>query len=132
MGMDDRELLEMALQGYKQKRQEIDGKIAELQARLGGQKIVSIEDGESAETAKPKRRKMSAAGKARIIAAVRKRWAAFHKGTAKNVPAKKAGVKPSKPKRKMSAARRAALVENLRKARAARASKKSAGGKVPF
>jgi hypothetical protein len=66
------------------------------------------------ETAKPKR-KLSAAGRANIIAALKKRMAA-EKAAAKKAPAKM----------KMSPARKAALVANLAKARAARAAKRAA------
>ena len=65
------------------------------------------------EAPKPKRR-ISKEGMARIIAATKKRWAAFHKAE-----------KPA-PKTKLSPARKAALVANLAKARAARAAKRAA------
>jgi len=73
-------------------------------------------------TAKPKR-KMSAAGRKAISEATKRRWAAFH--AAKQ--AKKAAVKKALPKRKLSPARKAALVANLAKARAAKAAKVAAG-----
>jgi hypothetical protein len=62
---------------------------------------------------------MSAAAKKRIAAGQKKRWAAFHANDTKPVAAKKAA-----PKRKMSPERKAALVANLAKARAARAAKR--------
>jgi hypothetical protein len=52
----------------------------------------------------------------------RKRWAAFH-GKHET---------PVAPKREIPLERKAVLVANLQKARAARAAKRSAGGKVPF
>jgi hypothetical protein len=73
-------------------------------------------------TAKPKR-KMSAAGRKAISEATKRRWAAFH--AAKQ--AKKAAVKKALPKRKLSPARKAALVANLAKARAAKAAKAATG-----
>src|ERR1039457_6605830 len=68
-------------------------------------------------TAEPKR-KMSAAGKKAISEATKKRWAAFH--------ATKQAKKPV-ARTKLSPARKAALVANLAKARAAKAAKVAAG-----
>ena len=73
-------------------------------------------------TAKPKR-KMSAAGKKAISEATKKRWAAFHA----TKQAKKPALKKAVAKRKLSPARKAALVANLAKARAAKAAKVAAG-----
>ena len=70
------------------------------------------------EPAKPKR-KLSKAGRAAIVAATKKRWEAVHK-------AQKAAVMKQPAKKKMSPARKAALVANLAKARAARAAKRTA------
>jgi hypothetical protein len=63
------------------------------------------------------KRKLSAAGRAAIVAATKKRWAAIHK-------AEKPATKTVPAKKKMSPARKAALVANLAKARAARAAKR--------
>ena len=65
------------------------------------------------------KRKLSAAGRAAIVAATKKRWAAIHK-------AEKPATKTAPAKRKMSPARKAALLANLAKARAARAAKRAA------
>ena len=73
-------------------------------------------------TAKPKR-KMSAAGRKAISEATKKRWAAFHKAKTKPVVAKKATANKAVAKKKLSPARKAALVANLAKARAAKAAK---------
>ena len=86
------------------------------------------------EPVKPKR-KLSAAGKANIVAASRKRWVAVH--ATQSTPAKSAVKTTAKalnntPKRKLSAAAKAKLVANLKKARAARAAKKTSGDTVPF
>jgi hypothetical protein len=78
--------------------------------------------------AKPKRQ-LSKAGRENIVAALKKRWAE-KKAAAKKAAVKKAAVAPAK--KKMSPARRTAQVANLAKARAARAAKRTAGGKVPF
>jgi len=84
------------------KAADIQEKIQSLQEQLG-----QILGGpvEATETpTKPKRRKVSAAGRAAIAAAAKARWAKI-KGTA---PAAKAAQKP-KQKRKMTAAWRKAL-----------------------
>jgi hypothetical protein len=69
---------------------------------------------------KPKR-KISAAGKKAIAQAQRKRWKEFKAKAPKPAPKKTAA------KRKLSPARKAALVANLAKARAAKAAKATAG-----
>src|ERR1035441_284357 len=80
--------------------------------------------GAGAETpiaaAKPKR-KLSAAGRRAIRAAVKKRWAAFHAKAGAAKPAKQ-GAKT--PKRTMSPAVKAKLAANLAIARAVKANKR--------
>jgi len=74
------------------------------------------------------KRELSAAGRAAIVAALKKRWAE-KKAAAKKVVVKKAAVKAPSAKaamKKMSPDRKAALVANLAKARAARAAKRAA------
>lgn len=76
----------------------------------------------------PAKRKLSKAGRANIVAALKKRWAE-KKAAAKKTVIKKAAVKmpaATAAKKKMSPARRAALVANLAKAREARAAKRAA------
>jgi hypothetical protein len=122
----DSSLLTAALAGYEVQLQKINDAIAEIQGQLGHR---SGKSSARAVAGAPKgRRKMSAAARKRIADAQKKRWAAFHKQKA----APKATAKKAGPKRKMSAERKAAIVANLAKARAARAAKKSAGDKVPF
>lgn len=86
------ELLRAALYGYERQRALIDEKIADIRRELGGAgKSANAGIGmsgqrrrgrppkaetETTEAAKPKRN-MSAAGRKRIIAATRKRWAAW-------------------------------------------------------
>ena len=70
-----------------------------------------------------RKRKLSAAGKRAIQAAVKRRWAEFH---AKTGVVKTAVKKANKPKRTMSPAAKARLAANLAKARAAKASKRAA------
>ena len=80
------------------------------------------------EVAKPKRR-MSVAGRKAISDATKKRWAAVHAAAAKTKPvvAKNAPAKKAVAKKRLSPARKAALVANLAKARAAKAAKATAG-----
>ena len=65
------------------------------------------------------------AGRKAISEATKKRWAAFHA----TKQAKKPALKKAVAKRKLSPARKAALVANLAKARAAKAAKATAGAR---
>jgi hypothetical protein len=88
----DREFLSAALAGYQQALEEIETHIADLQKKIGGAATVA-----AAPTAAPavKKRRLSAEGRARIVAATRKRWAAVHKAKAEAAAAaKKAAAKP--------------------------------------
>jgi hypothetical protein len=94
-------------------------KAAKLQERIQGlQKELGQllgRSGETAATQAPRRRKISAAGIARIVAATKARWA--------RIRAAKRGAKAiQKPRRKLSATGRARLVA-LAKARWAKAKK---------
>jgi hypothetical protein len=90
---------------------EIRGALGEKAPRKAG----------AAPTAKL-RRKISAAGRARIAAAQRKRWA-------ESRPKSKAASKPVKSKRRLSAAGRAAIIAATKKRWAAvRAEKAKTGG----
>lgn len=121
MTKGDAEILQAALIGYAEQRRVIEAKIAEIQEQLAGPtQEVAASDG-----AKPKR-KMSAAAKRRIALAQKARWAAFHARSEKPAP------KRTATKKKLSPARKAALLPNLKKARAARAAKRTAGEAVPF
>ena len=113
--MPDLETLQMALIGYQAERRKIDGKIAEIQARLQGRPLAAPDGAAPART----RRQMSAAAKARIAAAQRKRWAKFRKqsgtATAPGQTAQKRVPQQVSSKR----------LEALAKARAARAAKRA-------
>ena len=74
----DHALLEAALVGYQAKLAEIDAAMADLRSRLGQSPAAK-----PVSAAKPAPRKMSAAGRARIIAAQKKRWAAYKKQQSK-------------------------------------------------
>jgi hypothetical protein len=153
------EIITAAIVGFEQQKLHMDTQIAELRAMLDGgpaqtasatpeptkpkrrkmsaagrkaiaeaqRKRWAASKGEAelpskTVTAKPKR-KMSAAGRKAISEATKKRWAAFHKAKTKPVVAKKATANKAVAKKKLSPARKAALVANLAKARAARAAK---------
>jgi hypothetical protein len=79
----DTELLTAALAGYQQRLSEIDEKMAAIRRQLGirrdGRRSSVAAEATVEEAPPRKRRRMSRAGKARIIAALKKRWAAYHK-----------------------------------------------------
>jgi len=100
------EIITAAIQGFEFQKTSIDGKVAELRAMLPGG------PGESAATPEPTKRrprKMSAAARARIGEAQRKRWAAS------KVQSEPAALELSQPKGKLSAAGRAAIVAATKK-----------------
>jgi hypothetical protein len=115
----DQAVLEMALVGYTAKLDEVIQKMADIQRQLGvrGKGVAApAAPAHAALAAKPKR-KLSAAGKKAIQAALKKRWAAFHAQGGKAI---------AKPTRKaMSPAAKARLAANLAKARAAKANKRA-------
>jgi hypothetical protein len=106
----DRALLEAALYGYQHQRDNIEAKMAEIRGLLSG-KSATGSTGASASDAPIKKRTMSAAGRRRIAAAQRKRWAA-QKATGE-APSKKEA--PAKKKRHMSAAGRKRIADATRK-----------------
>ena len=110
-------IIEAAIAGFEAQKKNIEAQIAELRAML------SVEPVDSAEqaTAKPKRRKFTAATKKRMKEAQKLRWAKI-KGEAKPP----APAPARKPKRTLSSAARATLAANLKKARAAKAAKAKA------
>jgi hypothetical protein len=109
----DRSILEAALIGYESQLALIDQKISDLRRRIGG----TIKT--AAVPARRTRRPLSAAGRARIAAAQRKRWAAQ----------KRTNSAPPK-KRKLSAAGRKRIVEATKKRWAAVRAQKAAAQKA--
>lgn len=101
------EIITAAIEGFESQKKSINAQIAELRQMLSGG---PVESAATPEPAKRKRRKMSAAGRARIAEAQRKRWAALRK--ASQPSARK--VAP-KPKRKLSAAGRKAIIAATKK-----------------
>jgi hypothetical protein len=110
--MSDIETLQMALIGYEAERQKIEATMAGIRSQLGLHSKGASAPAKTTSEAKPKHR-MSAAGRARIAEAQRKRWAATKKAT-EPAPA------TSKPKRRLSAAGKAAIVAALKKRWAAK------------
>jgi hypothetical protein len=123
--MSDIETLQMALIGYEAERQKIEATMAGIRSQLGLHSKGASAPAKTTSEAKPKHR-MSAAGRARIAEAQRKRWAATKKAT-EPAPA------TSKPKRRLSAAGKAAIVAALKKRWAAKraAAKKAANAQQP-
>ena len=95
----DKDLLAMALVGYKAEIARIEVAMADLKARMGGEPAsVPAPD-------LPAKRTLSASARRRIAAAQKKRWAVI----------KNAKATPEKPKRKMSAAARKRIGDATRK-----------------
>ena len=102
------EIINAAIVGFEQQKLRIDTQMTELRAMLDGGSTRPTPS--TPEPTKPKRRKMSAAGRKAIAEAQRKRWAAS-KGEAE-LPSK---TVTAKPKRKMSAAGRKAISDATKK-----------------
>jgi hypothetical protein len=100
----DTETLQAALVGCQHQIDDIQAKMAEIRGALG---VRSPRKAGAAPTAEP-RRKISAAGRARIAAAQRKRWA-------ESRPQSKAEKPAKKTKRRLSAAGRAAIIAATKK-----------------
>jgi hypothetical protein len=98
------DIITAAILGFEEQKRQIDSKISEMKALLSGS---PTETEATPEPPKGKRRTMSAAARARISAAQRKRWAASKKTSEPAAAAK--------PKRKLSAAGRAAIVAATKK-----------------
>ncbi len=105
-------IITAAIEGFESQKAQIDAQIAELRQMLSGP---SAKTAVAPEPAKRKRRKMSAAGRARIAEAQRKRWAASRKASEPSAPK----VAP-KPKRKLSGAGRRAIIAAAKKRWAAK------------
>ena len=102
------EIILAAIEGFESQKRRIDAQIAELRQTLEGGSA------ESATVPAPpeRKRKISAAGLARIADAQRKRWAA-KKAAEQTEPG--IASKAAKPKRKLSAAGREAIIEATKK-----------------
>jgi hypothetical protein len=74
MTVQDTSLLQAALVGYQMQAEKLATAIADIQKRIGNRSGKST--GPTASNATRKRRTMSPEGRARIVAAQKKRWAA--------------------------------------------------------
>ena len=102
------EIIYAAIAGFEAQKKHIDTQIAELRGMLDGSRPEAV----TSEPAKRGRRKLSAAARARIAEAQRKRWAAAKQQAGPAASAKQA---PAKPKRRLSAAGRKAIIEATKK-----------------
>jgi hypothetical protein len=98
------EIITAAIEGFEFQKSRIDTKIAELRAMLSGG---PAQTAATPEPTKRKRRKISAAGRARIAEAQRKRWAASKKAAEPPAPAT---PEAPKPKRRISKAGMARII----------------------
>ncbi|MGD0667331.1 MAG: hypothetical protein ABSB23_07210 [Bryobacteraceae bacterium] len=103
------EIIAAAIEGFESQKTQLDAQIAALRQMLSGRPAATAI---APQPARRKRRKMSAAGRARIAEAQRKRWAAIKKP--------QAAAKAAKPKRKLSAAGRRAIIAAVKKRWAAK------------
>jgi hypothetical protein len=101
------EIVIAAILGFEEQKRHIDSQISELRAMMPGR---GAEAASTPEAPKRKRRKMSAAGRARIAEAQRKRWAASRKTPQPLIP-----EAAPKPKRRLSAAGRRAIIAATKK-----------------
>lgn len=85
--VEDLTTLQMALVGYQIERDKIEAKIRELQSQLKGKRVAI---GPSSDAKAPRvRRELSAAARARIAAAQKKRWAEHRRQKAQAAKAPK-------------------------------------------
>ena len=107
-------IIEAAIDGFEYRKQqltkELDAQIAELKAMLPGG---SNHDGPTPEAAALKRKKFSAKSRRKMALAQKARWAKIRGESEPPVPA--ATPVPAKPKRKLSAAGRAAIIAATKK-----------------
>jgi|ERR1051326_5687930 hypothetical protein len=108
------EIIHAAIEGFESRKRRIDSQIEELRQMLNGNRAVV-----TSETGAPTRkRKISAAGRRRIAAAQKARWAKI-RGEA-GPTSTPAAPKPARQKRTLSAAGRKAISEATKKRWAAK------------
>ena len=110
------EIITAAIDGYELQKARIDAQIAELRALLPG----GSPEATTPEAPTRKRKKFSAAAIRRMKEAQQRRWAKIRGESEPPSPA------TAPAKKKMSRARKAALLANLEKARSARAANRAA------
>jgi peptidoglycan hydrolase CwlO-like protein len=108
-----KEIVDAAIEGFEAQKRRIDSQIAELRALVSNTAA-------TASSPTPRKRgrrgKMSAAGRAAIAEAQRKRWAAKKAGSPSSKAASpSASTKPPAKKRRLSAAGRKAIAEAQKK-----------------
>jgi peptidoglycan hydrolase CwlO-like protein len=88
------EILAAALVGLEAQRARLDAQIGELKRMMGAGR----REPAAATEAPKRRRKLSAAGRKRIVEATRKRWAEYHRKKAEEAkkPARKSAAKGPK------------------------------------
>ena len=118
-----RSIIEAAIVGFEHQKTQIDNQIAELRAMLSGG---PPESAITREAAPGQRKKFSAAARRKMALAQKARWAKIKGESEPAAPAP-----ATKPKRKLSAAARATLAANLKKARAAKAAKTTKTAPAP-
>ena len=111
------EIIIAAIEGFEGQKRRLDAQIAELRQMLDGHLTETVGAMETA----PQKRKISAAARRRMAMGQKARWAKIRGESGLSVV-----TTPESPKRKISAARKAALLANLKKARVAKAKKKAA------
>jgi|SRR6516164_581681 hypothetical protein len=109
------EIIQAAIEGFQQSKLRIDAQIAELRAMLPGGRTEPVV---TLEAPTGKRRKISAAARKRMKEGQQRRWAKI-RGEAES-PSSAVTPEPAKPKRKLSAAGKAAIVATLKKRWAAK------------
>jgi hypothetical protein len=119
------EIIAAAIGGYEFHKTRIDAKIAELRTMLSGGPATPV----TLEPKKHKRPKMSSAGRARIAAAQRKRWAKIRRESEPS-----ATPEPPKPQRRISKAGMARIIaatkQRWARVRAAKAQQEKAARKA--
>jgi len=109
--INDVEILQAALVGLQHRATEIDARVAEIRATIGGRQPSSAPESRPAG-----KRVLSAAARRRMAAAQRKRWAAYRKDEKAPVLAPKApSAKPAGKKRKLSPAGKKRIAEANKK-----------------
>jgi hypothetical protein len=98
------EILTAAIEGFEAQRGRLDAQIADLRQKLSGDHMEPT----AMPPASKRRRKMSRAGRDRIAAAQRKRWAAARK---QPEATSRVASQSKRKKRKLTAAGRRAIVE---------------------
>src|SRR5450759_4429449 len=105
------EIINAAVEGFEQQKLRIDAQIAELRAMLHGGPTATAA---APEAATHKRKKFSAAARKRMKEAQQRPWAKIRGESEPSAPAS------PKPKRRLSAAGKAAIVAALKKRWAAK------------